>query len=238
MNIKSSGFLGLMIATLIPIEISVANSNNFPLKVSLQFPTTVNRGAPRATSGAGTRGKSCLLDNENLIALIPNQQEVITISTNPTFFIYLPKSQAQHGDFILVDAKGKDIYLSNVKLPNQTSIISISIPKNISLQIGQEYQWQFSINCTIEEQEVSNYVQAKIKRIDLNYPLKTKLNQAKTDLKKAEIYAQENIWQDTLMIAAQLRTSNKNEWQELLTSVGLEKLNSVPFSDVLLTTPN
>jgi hypothetical protein len=235
MNLKSLGFLGFIIANLLPIQPSFAN---FPLSIiSLQFPKAVDRGAPKATSGAGTRGKSCLLANENLIALTPTQEST-TVSASPTFFVYIPKSQAEKGDFVLVDAKGKDVYVSTIDLPSQSSIISIPIPKTVSLEVGQEYQWQFSINCSIENEEVSNYVQAKIRRTDVTPTLQINLNQAKSDLDKAKIYAQENIWQDTLMIAAQLRNSSPKEWQELLTSVGLEKINSVPFANSVLPSPN
>jgi len=165
-------------------------------------------------------------------------QESVTISANPTFFVYIPKSQAEKGDFVLVDGKGKDVYVSTIDLPNQSSIISIPIPKTVSLAVGQAYQWQFSINCSIENEEVSNYVKAKIKRTALTPSFKRSLNQAKSDLEKAKVYAQANIWQDTLMMAAQLRDSSPKEWQELLTSVGLEKINSVPFANSVLPSPN
>ena len=90
----------------------------------------------------------------------------------------------------------------------------------------------------VENEEVSNYVQAKIRRTDVTPTLQINLNQSKSVLEKAKIYAQENIWQDTLMIAAQLRNSSPKEWQELLTSVGLEKINSVPFANSVLPSPN
>ena len=115
MNLKSLGFLGFIIANLLPIQPGFAN---FPLSIiSLQFPKAVDRGAPKATSGAGTRGKSCLLANEHLIALTPTQEST-TVSANPTFFVYIPKSQAEKGDFVLVDGKGKDVYVSTIDLPS------------------------------------------------------------------------------------------------------------------------
>lgn len=220
------GIIGLMVGILTPFQSVLAEFPSY--QISLKFPQASDRGAPVATSGAGTRGDNCLLNEEKLMALVPSQ-ETSTVSANPSFYVYVPKSQGKTGDFTLVDAKGNDVYLASLSLPEKSSIMEINLPQNIALQVGQTYQWQFSITCNINGQEASNFTAAKIKRTELTPSLKNSLNQAKNSLDQAKVYAQANIWQDTLMMAAKIRNHNPNEWQELLQSVGLENISFAPF---------
>ncbi|MEB3310125.1 MAG: DUF928 domain-containing protein [Snowella sp.] len=234
---RSIGIFTLILGILIPVESVLSQA--LPNLVSLQFPKAADRGAPVATSGAGTRGENCLLNGEQLVALVPSS-ETSTVSANPTFYVYAPESQGKTGDFVLVDAKGNDVYVTSLTLPNQSSIIEITLPQNIALQVGQTYQWQFSIVCNINGQEASNFTHAKIKRTELTPTQQKHLNQAENSLDQAKIYAQANIWQDTLMMAAKARTTHPREWQELLQSVGLERVSSAPLitaKSVINSTP-
>lgn len=235
MVIKSLSILGIITGILTPMGVSLASlspsikhSVNPPMQISLEFPPAPNRGGPESTAGGGTRGDTCTVGKTKLMALVPTK-ETTTVSANPTFFVYVPETKVKKGDFILVDEKRKEVYVSTIELPTQPSILQISLPETVSLQVGQQYRWQFSLSCIVNDQEVANYVEVKIKRTELNPTVKTKIEQAKEPLEKAKLYASQQIWQDTLMIMAQLRDSNQAEWNQLLTSVGLGNLAAVPF---------
>lgn len=237
MVIKSLSLLGIITGMLTPMGVSLASlspsvnhSFNPPMQISLEFPPAPNRGGPESTAGGGTRGDTCTVGKTKLMPLVPTK-ETSTVSANPTLFVYVPETKVKTGDFVLVDQKGKEVHASKIELPTQPSIIQISLPETVSLQVGQQYKWQFSLSCIVNEQEVANYVEVKIKRTELNPTVKTKIEQAKDPLEKAKLYASQQIWQDTLMIMAQLRDSNQMEWKQLLTSVGLGNLVTVPFAE-------
>lgn len=237
MVIKSLSILGIITGILTPMGVSLArvspsvnSSFNPPLQISLEFPPAPNRGGPESTAGGGTRGDSCTMGKTKLMPLVPSR-ETSTVSANPTLFVYVPETKVKTGDFVLVDEKRKEVYVSTIELPTQPSIVQITLPETVSLRVGQQYRWQFSLSCMVNDQEVANYVEVKIKRTELTSTLKTKLEQAKEPLDKAKLYASQQIWQDTLMIMAQLRDSNQTEWKQLLTSVGLGNLATVPFAE-------
>ena len=48
-------------------------------------------------------------------------------------------------------------------------------------------------------------------------------------MKKAQFYANQGIWLETLDSVAQVRSISPTDWTELLQSVGLESLSSQPF---------
>ena len=74
-----------------------------------------------------------------------------------------------------------------------------------------------------------DYVEASLRRVEVTPALKGQLAQAQTPLDQAQTYAKQQIWQDTLQALAPLQSTQPQEWQELLTSVGLEGLNPYPI---------
>lgn len=197
--------------------------------LSLKFPTAAERGAPTATSGAGTRGSSCLGSAQ--LQVIAPDVESLTTTHNPHLFVYVPTTTLEEGQVLLVDAQGREVYESMVKLPGQASILNLALPSSISLDPNQSYTWQFSISC----QGKTDYVEASLRRVEITPTLKGQLAQAKTPLEQAQFYANQKIWQDTVQALAPLQSTQPQEWQELLTSVGLAAL--VPYPIQLIQLP-
>jgi hypothetical protein len=165
-----------------------------------------------------------------MTALVPSQK-TLTVSAHPTFFIYVPESKVKTGEFVLINQQGKDVYNTVVQLPVKPSILQIQLPKTVALETGSQYKWIFSITCETDGQEFIDTLKVSIQRNELNVPLKNAIEKAKTPLKKAEIYARENLWQDTLMIMAQMRNSQPELWKELLTSIKINKqIAEAPFA--------
>lgn len=247
MVMKSLSILSIVTAILAPVGVSLASvspaansSFNPPVQISLEFPPApTDSGSPKSTTGGATRGNTCIIGNTELMALVPSKK-TSTVSANPTFYVYVPEAKVKQGNFILVDKEGNDVYTSTIELPAQPSIVQIDLPRTIALGVGQEYTWQFLITCIANdqgfEQEVAHYATVEIKRTELSPDLQTKIEQTKDPLEKAKLYASQQIWQDTLMIMADLRASKQKEWEQLLTSVGLGNLVTVPFAEALAPT--
>jgi hypothetical protein len=149
----------------------------------------------------------------------------LTTAGNPHLFVYVPATTLEEGQLILVDGQGREVYGSTVKLPGQASILNLALPTSVSLNPNQSYLWQFSISC----QGTVDYVEASLRRVEMTPALKGQLAQAQTPLDQAQTYAKQQIWQDTLQALAPLQSTQPQEWQELLTSVGLEGLNPYPI---------
>lgn len=197
--------------------------------LSLKFPEPKELGAPATSSGGGTRGGSCLAQGSQLIAIAPREDSLTIVST-PKLFVFVPATAIKTGQLILVDENGNAIYNSTVPPTGSASILELSLPSSVTLIPDQNYTWQFSLDCG----NATDFVEARIKRMAIAPALKTQIEQAKTPLDLAQVYADQSLWQDTLMLMATLQKEHPQEWQELLTSVGLEAVTAYPIQAVTL----
>ncbi len=203
------------------------------LQISLEFPPAPERQGAQSSVGGGTRGQDrevCSQGETPLTALVPKDTEVQkTISHRPDFFLFIPQTSAKTAEFQLLDEVGNDVYIDSLELPKTSGIVQISLPESVMLEVGQTYNWQVVISCDSDNPAVVESVQGEIERIALSDELKTQIEATDEPLKQAELFAQQRIWQDTLMLMVELRDSNPTEWQQLLQSVGLETLATVPM---------
>ncbi|VXD18968.1 conserved exported hypothetical protein [Planktothrix serta PCC 8927] len=253
MVIKSVSCLSLILGMVLPITASLAsvpspvkNRVNSPMQISLEFPPAPKGEGPVSTAGGGTRSPECKISDIPMTALVPSKN-TSTVSANPTFFVYIPEitfpqSGVALGEFVLVNNRGKDVYLTTIQLPLDGSIVQIALPKTVALEVGKQYKWLFSMKCqssnpnstdsnNLESLPNVASLEVYIQRNKLTPTLERELEKTQDPLKKAEIYVRENLWQDTLMIMAQLRDSQQEEWKSLLNSIKIEEsIIEAPFA--------
>jgi len=225
------------------------------IQVSLTFPPTQPRGAPPRTRAGGQRGPNkpeeptvCLTSNLPLTAVTPNNNVVTTVSGNPTLFWYVPKTQAKSAEFVLFDKvfdkegeKFNEIYRTTVAVKGTPGIVKLSIPASVSLERGKQYLWTFTVMCNSDFEEAP-LVAGAIERTALNWMEERKLAAAKEPLEKAEVYAEAEVWQETLSLVAQLRYERpydfrvNNAWRDLLSSVQLGAIASEPLVECCTVT--
>jgi len=234
-------------------------------KVSLEFPVD-NVGQPNGGTDDGAIRGQCFKnplkkgDKIPLDRLLlplnpltnPPVNQILTVTANPTFFVYVPETTTLStedllfAEFLVYDDQGEDFYKTTFRLPTVVSsdvpsssvftpgIVKLSLPTNVSLETGKTYHWQFQLYCRKAnadpnaEPVFGRYVEGWIQRTELSPDLKTKIEQA-TPVEQAKLYAEARIWSETLMLAAQLRSSQPAEWEELLKSVGLNEIAQAPF---------
>ncbi|WP_448560826.1 DUF928 domain-containing protein [Trichothermofontia sp.] len=200
-----------------------------PQQVSLEFPSGPRRSAPRSTAGGGIRGNlyPCTAKNETpFTALQPSDQLGTTTLGNPTLFVYVPPTTATAAKFTLNSPVGDRVYETDVTLPNQSGVMRLPLPETITLETGTTYRWRLVILCGSEEE----IVRGRIKRVELGPEVKSAIA-ASQGLKKAELYAQSEVWLDTLMTLAADYPQYQANWRELLTSVGLGAIAEQPLLD-------
>ncbi|BAZ16734.1 hypothetical protein NIES4071_86120 [Calothrix sp. NIES-4071] len=217
-----------------------------PVFIPPKLPPNIGTVSGRRT-GMGSRD-SCSATATQLTALVPSQsapaskqtstseKEVVgglTTSSRPKFWFYVPYTSSvpspnSNAQFTLQDNEGNEVYRNQVALPLKPSVINVTLPSNVTLQVDKPYQWFFKIRCTQQAASIPIYVEGSIQRVNLHPNIASQL-EAATPQQKAVIYAANGIWFDSINILAQLRSSNEADWQSLLQSVGLSNVSNVPF---------
>lgn len=205
----------------------------------------ISRG-PRACGGE-TIDVTALLPKTNEEQLSTEKKIEIesTVTTSPTFLIYISQTQKTQGKFVVVGEKDNEPFVvkeQTVELPRRAGVVrfSVDLPKdengNTSSEVNQSsnpplYHWFFTIDCNPNDPDTSGdlvvdgWVQVMPEAESLARDL------AKTQERdRPAVYAQYGNWTETLSTLADLRQRYPNEqqlkddWQSLLESVGLTRL--------------
>jgi hypothetical protein len=208
------------------------------------------RGAPPATVGLGSRGDCLENRSDSLSVLIPTGSSggtssasdiLVTTELRPSFFVYVPayNDSAQSLSLRLMQTalNGEEIelYQQTFALPSQAGIVELRpAPSVPALQVERQYHWYVSMVCDLMDQSGNPVVEGWIERVVPDTNLSSRLAEA-APLDQAVLYGEAGIWQDTLMILAELQRSQPTDlglqetWRDLLRSVGLEAIANAPL---------
>ena len=167
-----------------------------------------------------------------MTALMPSNNLVTTVAAHPALFISIPETgKFTEAELAVYDEEDNRVYKKNLILPNTPGILRLRLPETVSLEIGKNYRWYFSLMCDPDERSREPFVQGWFQRTELNPELENMLEQESDLLEQALLYSQAKIWHETITLLADLRESNPAEWEELLKSVELEDISGQPFVD-------
>jgi hypothetical protein len=175
------------------------------------------------------RGGCASSSQLSLTALVPKNKIGRTVSDYPTFFFYLPQTEAELAELILEDESGNQIYRQDLTIKNVSGVIGVSIPANTNvspLEVGKNYTWKFTVVCDPEDRSSDQLETGIVRRVELSAEILGKLENA-NPRQKTVIYAENGIWQDALSNLAAARRANPNDtdlaadWESLLDSVTL-----------------
>lgn len=171
--------------------------------------------------------------NKPLTPLLPSDKLGLTVSSHPTFIVYVPESGAKSVELTLEDNKGKGIYQKTVDLKGNSGIVDISLPTTATaLEIGKDYKLVVSVRCQ-QTGPKDPFVEGIVRRIQPDTALANRLQSAKT-LEKVLLYAEKGIWFEAVTNLLQLKRSQPNNqqiasaWKELLQSAGLSEITNTP----------
>ncbi|MEO0686794.1 MAG: DUF928 domain-containing protein, partial [Cyanobacteria bacterium J06649_11] len=162
----------------------------------------------------------------------------ITTLERPSFLFYVPYTTQNLADsnaeFSLLDSKGNDVYRTETGLPLLPGVVAISLPNQVSLQLGQTYSWYFKVRCNNKKVSLPIYVEGYIQRSNLDFRIAQRIKTAANPQQKITIYAKVGLWFDALNMLAQLRQSSpgisvEQDWQSLLQSVNLNDIITAPL---------
>ncbi len=254
LNLTSVGSI-VLIATLSPSQFAVMKGVN---------PPPVGGGPDRTESGGprfrqpiedieapstgrvrSVRGGCASSNPVSLTALVPENKIGRTISDYPTFFFYLPKTDAELAELILEDESGNKIYQQDLTIKNISGVIGVSIPANTNvppLEVGKSYTWKFTVVCDPDDRSSDQLETGIVRRVELSPDILSELEKADPRL-KTFIYAENGIWQDALSNLAAVRRANpnnpvfKSDWESLLGSVELGKIAAEPIVEEMEAQP-
>jgi hypothetical protein len=175
-----------------------------------------------------------------LTALVPKNKIGRTVSEYPTFFFYLPKTEAESAEFTLQDQSGKQIYKQELKISNLSGVIGVSIPANTNvppLEAGKSYRWNLTVLCNSLDRSGDEIESGVLRRVELSADIRSQLEKA-DPRQKTVIYAENGIWQDALSTLAAARRANPNDaeltadWESLLDSVQWGKIAKEPIVEI------
>ncbi|MEG4809108.1 DUF928 domain-containing protein [Microcoleus sp. F8-D3] len=170
-------------------------------------------------------------------ALVPQNKMGRTVSDYPTFFFYLPQTEAESAEFMLKDESGKQIYKQDLTIRNLSGVIGVSIPANQNvppLEAGKSYRWNLTVICDSQDRAADLIESGTVRRVEISADIRSQLEQA-DPRQKTVIYAENGIWQDALSTLAAIRQANPDDaelaadWESLLESVTLGKIAKEPI---------
>lgn len=188
-------------------------------------------------TGGGSRS-DCPSVDVPLTALVPQSNIGDTITSYPTFWIYVPytANQAPIGEFSLQDQERNDVYRAEFTLPAKPGLVSLTLPDTVSaLPLNQDYRWYFNLYCSADKASSPIFVQGWVQRIAPTPLLEEQL--ADTPERPDIAYANNRVWFDAIAILANLRMASPDDedlaedWNALLnaTGVNLDLPYSMPF---------
>jgi hypothetical protein len=193
--------------------------------VQLRLP---NLSAPGNRESGSTRSTTCIDPAEQLVALMPTSNYGLTQSGYPSFFFYVPPTEAKQVKFVVYNETTNELfYQGQFTLKEEAGIIGIPIPDNgfqQPLTLNESYVWYMAVMCDVNDPSADVVVEGTVKRVDSiqgtsnNVPLPS----------LPAIYAGEGLWHDALTAAAMLKLQrdDSSAWNDLLTAVDLSNLTT------------
>ncbi|MDJ0736410.1 MAG: DUF928 domain-containing protein [Nostocaceae cyanobacterium] len=176
------------------------------------------QGLPNANRRRGAASRGCNNHTAgHLMALVPQNKEVLTKSAHPKLLFHLPKTSVPMDvEFLIVDTKRNVLYEKKFHTSDSAGIITVSVPESINLEKEQKLRWYLSILCNPKNRAHDIVVDGWIKQGEVNA----------------------NYWQDALTALAELRRQNPNDahlaakWKELLEQENLGEIAQEPLMNI------
>ena len=215
-------------------EVSTSAYTQRPAVEISQPPPPPNAPPPNGTRPGGglePENPACSALNDDLHALIPIENPVLTATAYPTILFYVPfgAEEVEHGEFSLLlwPAEETRLYRTRFQLPESPGVVSVTIPEipTNALAEGQIYRWYFQLYCTGGDGTQPDLtLHGAIQRV------------ASTPERSQQIQmGSPDIWYDALAyVANSLQTSPqdnqlRNQWQDLLALIEAETVKDAAF---------
>lgn len=199
------------------------------------FDPPTGEDEPASTTGAATRGLTCMATNQDLIALKPSGKIGLTLAEHPAVWINLPRNTAKQIALSVFTETGTVVYADvTFPVPDTDGPVALKFPEEEPpLEIGTRYQWIVELECDPNNSSGNPSVSGWVKRIAPDAQIEAELHAAEHPLDKAEVYARHGIWYETLTLVAEERQAHPEDsqvmtaWRSLLEWVETRQTNPI-----------
>lgn len=212
-----------------------AQSQPILLSQSLNFkPPDVT--APSNRQGGTHRGNGQCPAGLSITPLVPTSNIGLTLTDSPTFFVYVPQTEAPIEFTLLSEKEDELIYETGFKI-DKPGIVAVKVKpgnKTKSLELGKRYVWSFSMICDPLDRSADLVVKGWVQRVEKQTNIQSDL-QKSDPMARLNVYAQNGIWYETISALAELRSQTPSdsiltsEWNKLLQSQGLDSIATKPL---------
>ena len=167
-----------------------------------------------------------------MLAVMPDSFFGKTIEARPTILVYVPASDASEAVFSIKDEVKNSVYEMTVPVPSSGGVVAVELPASApELTVNQNYQWYLALKVDGQLEPASPFVDGWVKRVNMSSDMAAAGNDAISEI---EALGSNGIWYDTAAKLASLKVVEEGEatahhWYELLESVGLADIATVPI---------
>lgn len=224
--------IAVILIGITPYSTWVQASGSVPVAQNPEKPS--GKGPPKGRRVPGgdldPTNPNCKKTSQPLTVLVPANSQGTTTSEGLTLWFYVPYAPEDiaSAEFLLVNRDETEyVYETRFTLPKTPGIVSISLPLSAksSLEAGKDYHWYLRFKCkgstsNASDLEMDGWVQRTV-------PTPSTTNRIDT--------ATPEIWYDAVnnlanrLLATPQDPKLKQEWRDLLKSVGLSHLASEPL---------
>lgn len=176
------------------------------------------------TRGGAVRDELCSAEaiDKSLVAIVPASNLVDTIESHPTFFFFVPFSSSENEDLVaefMLITDDRQYWLDEpllVALPQSPGIVRLELPESApGLEVGDRYNWYFSILCEHWELSRNPFISGWIERV----------GSEETD--------PADTWHETLHLLTQQLPDERDTWEEFLGTYDLDSFSDQPIEDMI-----
>jgi len=176
------------------------------------------------TRGGATRGSCPTIIDEPVVVLAPKNNVGATTKASPTFLFYVPYDQSMgvKAQFSLLDQQNNLLTKIPIELPEKPGLVRFTLPSNESvelkgksLEVGQRYEWFFSIVCSPDSPSRNPSVSGWIERVAPSPELERQLQEMSPE-QSYLVYREMGIWYEAIDQLAQNRDRYPDDWADLL----------------------
>ncbi|MEM7062166.1 MAG: DUF928 domain-containing protein [Cyanobacteria bacterium P01_B01_bin.77] len=206
------------------------------------------RGSPSRRSSGGSRGDCSGL----LVALVPGDEALavseagcnlpsssepaLTTAAMPILWFHVPGQSAPiEGELALLDDAQLALSIQTITLPQTGGIVGIQV--DTELAVDQTYNWVFSLLANPRTPADNPRVAGTLQRINPSLDVLREIDIAESSQQQAEIWLSQGVWHNALTTVATLKQSGNNptaaeqNWQEFLSSAGLDAIADAPIQN-------
>ncbi|MBD2329168.1 DUF928 domain-containing protein [Alkalinema sp. FACHB-956] len=223
----------------------------------IRFISGKSRGNPPKSNNPGGSRNSCPNVQPQALVYTP-QPDGFTLSDRPTFWLYFPyqlvsnltpdtkvTNQVLQSDMrvrLIVRelSDNQAIYDSGKKQVKIAApgFVALRLPAEKTLAVGKKYRWMVELYCG-GPKRVPNAIEGIVERVGVpSQTIETQLKQAKTDLDRLQIYAQNGFWYETVDGLIRLREKMPEDlqiqenWQRLLEEAQIKDLKDQKIQEL------